>query len=215
MTARFKHEGVMRRRPHAHFTVIAGAVLLALVSPACGGDGSTTTSTNSAPTVEATVAPTSTIGAPITYEGQATYVTGTLEDFTIEQGTLTFDDNGAAHGRDGTVSYTMIANDPRVSGTLTGTWNSDRWGELRDGALVQWGDVVLTNNEGTWEGPYAGVYASDYGRDVITRWTVGTGAYEGLTFYFWLTDADDAQWHGIIYPGEPPPNVQPGNPSEG
>ena len=215
MAARTEHDGDVRRRRHTHFHVIVGAALLALALPACDGDSGAAPTANSAPTVEPTVAPTSTIGTPITYAGQATYVTGTLEDFSLDQGTVTYDDDGASHSRDGILAYTMISDDPRVSGTLTGTWNSDRWGELDHGALVQWGDVVLTNDNGTWEGPYTGAYASDYGGDVVTRWTVGTGAYEGLTFYFWLTYADGAQWYGIIYPGEPPPNVLPNNPSEG
>jgi hypothetical protein len=222
MFARTKHEGDMHRRPCAYFRVIAGAALLALVSPACDGDDSATSTTDSAvtvaATVEPTVAPPSTIGAPVSYPGQATYVSGTIEDFNLEEGTVTDEDNGTSRSRDGTVSYTMVANDPRVSGTLTGTWNSDRWGVYQDGALVQWGDVVLTNDDGTWEGSFAGAYASDYGGDLLTRWTVGTGAYEGLTFFFWLDTPDGSSsgpWYGLIYPGEPPPNVQLATPSGG
>jgi hypothetical protein len=216
------HEGDTHRRSHARFSAIVGAALLAVFSPACDGDDRTTSTTNSAatvaPTVEPTVAPPSTIGAPVSYPGQATYVSGTIENFNLEEGTVTDEGDGTSRSRDGTISYTMVANDPRVSGTLTGTWNSDRWGVLEDGALVQWGDVVLTNDEGTWEGSFTGAYASDYGGDILTRWHVGTGAYEGLTFYFWMDTPDGSfagPWYGLIYPGDPPPTVQLSTPSGG
>jgi hypothetical protein len=216
MSARTERDGDMHRRPHAYFRVISAAALLAVIAPACGGDDSTTSTTESAATIAPTVEPTSTIGAAVSYPGQATYVSGTIESFSGEEGTVTDKDDGASQSRDGTLSYTMVANDPRVSGTLTGTWNSDRWGVLEDGALVQWGDVVLTNDGGTWEGSLLGVYSSDYGGDLLTRWTVGTGAYEGFTFFFWLDtshSSDSGPWYGLIYPGDPPPIVQLTTPS--
>lgn len=68
----------------------------------------------------------------------------------------------------------MVANDPRAGGTLTATRNTERWGVEDNGALVQWGEATLSNEDGTWVGPYAGAFASAYGGDVITRWLVGT-----------------------------------------
>ena len=217
MSARTKHDGDMHRPPHAYLRVTAATALLAVIAPACDGDDRTTSTADSAATVVPTVASTATIGAAVRYPGQATYVSGTIEKFHLDEGTVT-EDNGASRSRDGTVSYTMVANDPRVSGTLTGTWNSDRWGVYEDGGMVQWGDVVLTNDDGTWEGSFTGAYASGYGGDVHTRWTVGTGAYEGFTFYFWWDTPDgpfSGPWYGLIYPGDPPPNVQPSTPPGG
>lgn len=218
MSARTMHDGDVHTRPHVDVWVLAGAALLALAAPGCGSDDSTSSTTDSPVAVEPTVASTSTIGVPMGYPGGATYVSGTIENFSISEGTVTDGDDGASRSRDGSVSYTMVANDPRVSGTVTGTWNSDRWGVQDDGALVQWGDVVLSNDDGTWEGSYTGAYASDYGGDILTRWAVGTGAYEGLTFYFWLDAPDGSMsgpWYGLIYPGEPPPSVQLATPAGG
>jgi hypothetical protein len=74
-----------------------------------------------------------------------------------------------------------------------------------NGAAVQWGTTLLKNDGGTWEGPYAGIYTSTTG-DIIDRWLVGTGAYEGLTFYLLITDLG-GEWTGLIYPGTPPLGV--------
>lgn len=81
---------------------------------------------------------------------------------------------GTGHSRGGTLRATLTANDPRVAGSVLGTWNSDRWGTADSGALVQWGTAVLTNDEGSWEAPYAGVYTTESG-DYISRWYVGKG----------------------------------------
>lgn len=219
MSARIPYGGRVCGHPRSrtYARAVSLVALLAAMSTACGDDGGTeaittvATTATAAPTPVTAAAPASTVGAPVTYADQATYVSGTIADFTIDQGTVTDDGNGASHSRGGSLSYTMIANDPRAGGKLTATWNSDRWGVEDNGALVQWGDAVLTNEGGTWEGSYAGALASDYGGDVVTRWLVGTGAYEGLTFYWWLAGyeggIDGAQWYGIIYPGNPPPTV--------
>ena len=88
--------------------------------------------------------------------------------------------------RDGTISYRLVTDDPRVSGTIDATWNTDRWGtDIYDGAMTQWGTATLTNENGTWEGDYTGAFASPVG-DILTRWWHGTGGYEGLTFYMWI-----------------------------
>lgn len=90
----------------------------------------------------------------------------------------------------------MTANDPRVSGAVTGTWNSDRWGSQFDGALVQWGTAVLSNEGGSWEVPYAGVYTSESG-GYISRWYVGKDGYDVLTF-MWISDPRTFAWQGLI-----------------
>jgi hypothetical protein len=146
------------------------------------------------------------------YEGGATYLTGRIESFNIDEGSLETDADGVQHSRDGTVSYQLVTDDPRVTGTVTGTWNTDRWGDLYDGAMTQWGTATLTNENGTWEGDYAGGFASPVG-DIITRWWTGTGEYEGLTFYMWVAGSEPGvpifDIGGIIVPGDPPPTVTP------
>lgn len=134
----------------------------------------------------------------------ATLVSGETSSFATTEGTVTTDANGASHSRNGTVTYTMTSNDARVSGTVEGSWNSDRWGEsAANGAIVQWGTSRLTNEGGSWQAPYSGIYTSETG-DIITRWYTGTGAYEGLTFYMWIAGSRDFDWQGLIFPGTPP-----------
>lgn len=147
------------------------------------------------------------------FEGGATYLTGRLDEFVIDEGTLETDANGLVHSRDGTISYRLVTDDPRVSGTVDATWNTDRWGtDIYDGAMTQWGTATLTNENGTWEGDYAGAFASPVG-DILTRWWRGTGGYEGLTFYMWIAGSEPGvaifDVGGIIFPGDPPPNVAP------
>lgn len=146
------------------------------------------------------------------YEGGATYLTGRIESFSIDEGSLETDADGVEHSRGGTISYQLVTDDPRVTGTVTGTWSTDRWGDLFDGAMTQWGTAILTNENGTWEGDYAGGFASPVG-DIVTRWWRGTGDYEGLTFYMWITGSEPGVpifvIGGIIFPGDPPPTVTP------
>lgn len=147
------------------------------------------------------------------FAGGATYLTGHIEDFIIDDGTLETGADGVTHSRDGTINYRLVTDDPRVSGTVDGTWNTDRWGtDEHDGALMQWGTATLTNENGTWEGDYAGGFASPVG-DIIARWWTGTGDYEGQTFYMWTTGSEPGvasfNIRGIIFPSDPPPNITP------
>jgi len=158
---------------------------------------------------------TSTTTSPLVvtdYEGGATYLTGRVESFSIDEGSLETDADGVEHTRDGTFNYRLVTDDSRVTGMVTGTWNTDRWGDLYDGAMKQWGTSTLTNDNGTWESDYAGGFASPVG-DIIARWWRGTGEYEGLTFYMWIAGSEPGvpifDVGGIIFPGDPPPTVTP------
>ena len=139
-----------------------------------------TTATTLASTTTAADPETSTTLGSVSYPGGATYVTGRIADF--------------------------VSDDPRVAGTVTGTWNSDRWGNPADGAITQWGEATITNENGTWEASYNGIWTSTLG-DVITRWWQGSGDYEGLTFYMAATGKSAWEWVGLIYPGTPPPGT--------
>lgn len=189
-------------------------VLIAgLLAAACNGENAEEAPTTAAPTTVAE-STTSTTLAPVSYQGGATYVTGRIADFTIDEGTLTTDSDGASHSRDGTITYTLISNDARVTGTVTGTWNSDRWGAgPAKAAITQWGEATLENENGTWEAPYNGIYATPFG-DMIARWWQGGGDYAGLTFYMAVPGGSAPwEWVGLIYPGTPPPGAPAAIPS--
>lgn len=145
----------------------------------------------------------------IEYEGGATYATGRIEGFTIDEGTVTTDGPGVEQSRDGTIWYRLTSSDPRVAGIVTGTWNSNRFGQpAGEAAIVQWGEATLTNESGTWEAAYAGMWTSSYG-DVFTRWWRGAGDYDGHSFYMSVAEGfSDWEWTGLIFDGSPPVTVE-------
>ena len=165
-----------------------------------------TTATTLVSTTTAAGSETSTTLGPVSYPGGATYVTGRIADFVIDEGSVTTNADGTSQSRDGTLTYTLVSDDPRVAGTVTGTWNSDRWGNPADAAITQWGEATITNENGTWEASYNGICTSTLG-DVITSWWRGSGDYEGLTFYMAATGKSAWEWVGLIYPGTPPPGT--------
>lgn len=191
--------------------------VVAVGTIACGDDDTADTSASSAPPGAVSTAEPSATTSPrflvTEFDGGATYLTGRIEDFTLDEGTVETDADGLEHSRDGTVSYRLVTDDPRVTGTVTGTWNSDRWGpSVYDGAMTQWGTATLTNEQGTWAADYAGAFASPVG-DILVRWWRGTGAYDGLTFFMWTAGSEPGvasfEVGGIIFPGDPPPTVTP------
>lgn len=195
-------------------------IALALIPPGCDDgetvdDNPTTTPTVTATTATSTTAaPTTTVSATtgsetsappssVTYPGGASYVTGRIVGFVIDHGTVTTNGDGTSQSRDGTIEYELTSSDPRVSGTVTGTWHSNRWGVATNGAIIQWGEATVTNDNGSWEAPYSGIWTTAHG-DVLTRWWQGSGDYAGLTFYMTATGTSDWEWVGFIYPGTPP-----------
>jgi hypothetical protein len=152
------------------------------------------------PTVTATTAPTPTPTA-IAY-GPASVVSG-IEKCNLSEGTVTTGPGDTLHSRGGTVECVDQTNDPRVNGTFTGTFLSDRWGSPIPAALVQWGTVRLVNAGGTWEGSFTGVYSADRG-DIITYWWTGTGGYDGLAYFEQTTGTSPWPIRGMIFPGDPP-----------
>jgi hypothetical protein len=202
-------------RHQTFFTVLLVSALT-VGANACGDDDATAPTSDASPSVASTtdsptVTSASTSPLVVTeYEGGVTYLTGHVEGFIIDEGSLETDADGVDHSRDGTISYRVVTDDPRVTGMVNGTWNTDRWGDLYNGAMTQWGTATLTNESGTWEGDYAGGFASPVG-DVIARWWRGTGEYEGLTFYMWIAGSEPGvpmfDIGGIIFPGDPPPTV--------
>lgn len=160
---------------------------------------------------EALLATTRPAATPATYgpvtvvEGISTFVSGFI-------GAQTSDPDGARHYRGGTFVFDEVMNDPRVSGQHTVTnFSMDYWGPDNDNvALVQWGDELIENDGGTWEGWASGIYSTERG-DLIAVWFEGTGEYAGLS-YFYMSDSLDVadgmtnHWRvrGQIFPGMPP-----------
>ena len=92
-------------------------------------------------------------------------------------------------------------NDPRVSGTGTQHVNANVYGTLAS----LWGTMRIENAQGAWEGSWDGTLWND-GRSMnVTAWLVGSGAYEGYTYYShsWGTTSP-LHSEGVIYPGPLP-----------
>jgi hypothetical protein len=140
--------------------------------------------------------------------GQAVLVKGN-QSCSAVPGKFTTDASGTTHASGGTLACTERANDPRVSGDVTGTFDFDGWGgSVSDGAEVFSGTVRLVNDGGAWEGRYTGIYTSETG-DLWSIWYTGTGAYAGLSYYEWIEEPAESWFHfypvkGLIFPGTPP-----------
>jgi hypothetical protein len=104
--------------------------------------------------------------------------------------------------RDGEFICTVTSNDPRVAGTAHYTLNQQRWGTgPQNGSLVQWGTIRLENENGTWDADFTGVYTTETG-DVVAALFMGTGDYEGLSYYRWSFETYGTSWptKGLIFP---------------
>jgi hypothetical protein len=122
------------------------------------------------------------------------------------------DTTGTVKSRDGGITCTDEMNDPRVSGTASGPWQFNGWGDGLRGALVQWSPrMELKNEGGSWIGTYAGFYTPETGDDIVI-WYTGTGAYEGLSYVQWIEAppghvTGGTTVIGLIFPGDLPPTV--------
>jgi hypothetical protein len=83
--------------------------------------------------------------------------------------------------RNGKLTFTVVASDPRVSGTMECAFNLD----LRaDESATIWANWVLTNDKGTWVcDNQAGSVTSGYAEQFLFSQAKGTGQYEGLVCY--------------------------------
>jgi hypothetical protein len=71
----------------------------------------------------------------------------------------------------------------------------------------QWGTLRIENADGAWEGPFRGACWGDpRGETDGTAWMIGSGAYEGLTFYLHFRGhtTAPAELTGVILPAPPP-----------
>jgi hypothetical protein len=69
--------------------------------------------------------------------------------------------------------------------------------------------ATITTDEGSWQGTLTGGYTTETS-DIITWWYVGTGAYEGMSMFVWITESNtyainEHAVYALIFPGTPPP----------
>jgi hypothetical protein len=79
--------------------------------------------------------------------------------------------------RNGTISYTIEATDPRVAGTHDVVYN---WDEAADGSGRMWATWTTTNDKGSWVCDASSAVFDAKGRTFVFGVAKGTGAYEGL-----------------------------------
>jgi hypothetical protein len=146
------------------------------------------------------------LGAPVMAQEAsptaAVHVTGTEtlhSDITVPPGDVV---DGVMQIRGIHATTDEVSSDPRVSGTGTIVGNVDVYGMHGP----QWGTFRIENEGGAWEGTWRGVI---YGGtvDTGTAWLVGSGDYEGLTYYYIFGGNNSdlvLETEGLIFPGEAP-----------
>jgi hypothetical protein len=103
-------------------------------------------------------------------------------------------------------------SDPRVSGDIELINNYDTGSEDLTG--VQWGQLTITNDGGTWDGEWIGFY-EEGGEDSenATAWLRGTGGYDGWSYVVnYSGPMSELGVRGLIYQGDIPPTVVLGLP---
>jgi len=137
--------------------------------------------------------------------GPFTIVSGT-EEFGVGDFESSVDAAGVTKARHVPVTCLDVMNDPRVSGTATDDWNFDFFG-VPPTAGLDWGTRRLVNDGGAWEGVILGA-AFGGGHEELTFWLVGSGGYEGLSYYMQFDGTVPASMvypvEGIIYEGALP-----------
>jgi hypothetical protein len=131
--------------------------------------------------------------------GKAAYVAGTETVTVTTPGTPT-QAGDATRLRGRVVASVDTMDDPRVSGTGTITANFDMYGRVGP----QWGTYRLENAGGAWEGKWTGALWEGGNATNVAGWLVGSGAYQGWTYFTHVWGTTNLQVEGVIYPGSPP-----------
>jgi len=196
--------------------------VLALVGLGVAGCGSVATGgaatsplapTATPPTITPTSSPAPTVKPltatprPSTDGAGAEYVTGT-ETITVTTGGTEEWVGKVEQIRGRVFASTDTMNDPRVTGTGIVQFSGDLHGTQTNGnfegsVVAEWGTYRLENAEGAWEGKWTGANWNS-GPTNVTSWLIGSGAYEGYTYYMHLWGLDPFNVEGIIFPGSPP-----------
>jgi hypothetical protein len=109
--------------------------------------------------------------------GDRTLVLATTTDMVELQDSTQTEDGDILQARDLVWQYQFHATDPRLDGTFELVINYDM---RPDGSADMWGTQTLTNDGGTWEGPWTGVIARGRGAHYTLQNLTGTGDYAGL-----------------------------------
>jgi len=151
-----------------------------------------------APTAAAT--PTSTPTPVPTTDGVGPeFVSGT-EVISVQTYGTSVGVDGVTQMRGVVATSVDTMNDPRVTGTGVIHGDNDSYGSVGP----QWGTYRLENAEGAWEGRWTGALWGHGLVSDVTAWLVGSGAYEGYTYYFHAHGGEPVKVEGIIFPGSPP-----------
>ena len=108
-------------------------------------------------------------------------------------------------------SGSSAMSDPRVSGDWAITQELHCDPAAAGYTCAKWGQAVMSNDGGTWEGEWAGLHRpgdAELGLHYVTTWLSGTGDYEGLHYIATLMgDPTDTTIEGVIYVGPFPATV--------
>jgi hypothetical protein len=114
-----------------------------------------------------------------------------------------------------TMEWLGEASDPRLSGEGVTIANVDAYQHADPlaggGPEIAWGTVRIDNADGAWAGTYSGIGIPDQGRETVTWWLTGEGAYEGLGAFVeqvghprMVDGAYVIETEGWIFPGAVP-----------
>ena len=147
------------------------------------------------PTSEVTVAP-----SPTGDVTGSSSVTGTGTFSIVSPGT-TAEVGGGTQIRGFVATGTVVMDDPRVTGTVTLRLSLDTHGSVG----TEWGTYRLETADGAWEGTLAGGSWNDGDASDVAGYLVGSGDFEGYSFYVDIRSSGFAmELEGIIFPGPPP-----------
>jgi len=150
------------------------------------------------PTTAPTLTPRPTPAPPTDGQGDEV-VSGTETVSVASYGTSAL--VGSTTQTRGVVATTVdTMNDPRVTGTGTIHGANDSYGSVGP----QWGTYRLENAGGAWEGSWTGALWSSGNVSQVTAWLVGSGAYEGFTYYLYARGTNPMRVDGVIFRGSPP-----------
>lgn len=103
-------------------------------------------------------------------------------------------------------------SDPRLEGKVAITFSyQEDADDPSVGNYTLWGDLVISNDGGTWEGNWVG-FTDERQLHHITSWFEGTGEYEGLSYIEQSYEPEGGKSMvatGLLFDGDIPATVMP------